>query len=457
MRLSDWSWATAPFLARPFVGSRPPEIPPVDRGQFRRYLWLLAAAVPAFVFAAWLGVWATGLAPWWWAGPFLAFGVIPVVDHIVGTDAANPSDSVLGWLENDPFYRWATYLYLPNQYLSLVFACWLWSGGGWVSMDFADKLGLMATVALIGGLAINAAHELGHTRLRYERRLSKVALAQTCYGHFYVEHNRGHHVRVATAEDPASARLGESLYAFIPRSVIGSLCSAWRLEAARLAGIGKSPWTLRNDVLNAWLLSVALFTVLPVWFGAVVLPWLAGQAVTGFCLLETVNYIEHYGLRRQKLSSGRYERVRPAHSWNSSTVMTNVLLFHLQRHSDHHVNPLRPYQALHHVDEAPQLPSGYSAMLLLALMPPLWRRVMDPRVLDFYRGDVRLAALRPKRSAVRGQRYAFRRGERVFAYRRVPSRLHRQAGRLLRGHRAVRRGPGQPLPQGLSRHIRGAR
>src|SRR6202012_4780723 len=125
------------------------------------------------------------------------------------------------------------------------------------------------------------------------------------------------------------------------------------------------------------------------------LPCRIGQAIIGFCLLETVNYIEHYGLRRQKLDSGRYERVRPAHSWNSSTMIANVLLFHLQRHSDHHANPLRKYQVLRHFDEAPQLPSGYTAMLLLALFPPLWHRVMDARVIDFYRGDIRLAALKP--------------------------------------------------------------
>lgn len=361
----------------------------------KRYLWLLGAVVPALVAASWLVVWTTGLGAFWWAGPILAFGVIPVLDHMIGPDADNPPDSALAWLENDRMYRWATYLYLPNQYLSLLFACWLWSGGGWLTMTFADKLGLMATIGLIGGLAINAAHELGHTRVQTGRRLSKVALALTCYGHFFVEHNCGHHVRVATAEDSASARLGETLYAFIPRSVFGSLRSAWSLEARRLAGIGKPRWTLSNDVLNAWLLGVALFVVLAVWFGPVVLPWLIGQAIIGFCLLESVNYLEHYGLRRQKLASGRYERVRPAHSWNSSTVVVSVLLFRLQRHSDHHVNPLRNYQALRHVDEAPQLPSGYSGMLLLAMFPPLWRRVTDPRVLDFYRGDIRLAALKP--------------------------------------------------------------
>jgi alkane 1-monooxygenase len=320
---------------------------------------------------------------------------MPILELLIGRDAENPPDSALAWLENNSFYRWATYLYLPGQYLSLIFACWLWAGGGWLTMSFVGKLGLMWTVGLISGLAINAAHELGHSRERAEKHLSKVALAQTCYGHFFVEHNRGHHVRVATAEDPASSRFRESLYAFIPRSVTGGLHSAWRLEADRLAAMRKSRWTLRNEVLNAWLMSAALFVGLACWFRPVVLPWLVGQAIIGFCLLETVNYMEHYGLRRQKLPSGRYEPVRAAHSWNSNTVITNIFLFHLQRHADHHAHPLRHYQALRDVDEAPQLPSGYATMMLFAMCPPLWRRVMDPRVLDFYHHDIGPAALQP--------------------------------------------------------------
>jgi alkane 1-monooxygenase len=394
-QLWECSWTAVPFLSRAPGTVGRPKASTASWKEPKRYLWLLPAGVPTLVYVSWLGALVTDLGVFWWAGPILAFGVIPVLDHVIRQNQVNAPESVLAWLESDPFYRWATYLYLPNQYLSLIFACWLWAGGGWITMSFADKLGLMSTVGLVGGLAINAAHELGHTREQSERRLSKIALAQTCYGHFFVEHNRGHHVRVATAEDPASARFGESVYAFLPRSVIGSLRSAWDLEATRLAGIGKCRWTIRNDLLNAWLLSVGLFTVLSVWFRPVVLPWLIGQAIIGFCLLEVVNYIEHYGLRRQKLRSGRYERVRPTHSWNSSTVIANVLLFHLQRHSDHHANPLRNYQVLRHLDEAPQLPSGYSAMLLLALFPPLWRRVMDARVVDFYRGDIRLAALKP--------------------------------------------------------------
>jgi alkane 1-monooxygenase len=362
----------------------------------KRYLWLLGAVVPALVAESWLAVYTTGWTAFWWLGPIVAFVVVPLFDHIVGTDADNPPDQALTWLEDDRFYRWITYLFIPGQYLSLAFACWLWSGGGWVTMNAFDKLGVMASVGIIGGVAISTAHELGHRRTSIERRLSKIALAQTCYGHFFVEHNRGHHARVATAEDPASSHLGESLYHFIPRSVVGGGRSAWQIEKVRLARMGKSHWSFRNDILNAWLLSAALFGGMVTWFGIVVLPWLIGQAVVGFCMLETVNYLEHYGLRRQKNPDGRYERVRASHSWNSNTVVANVILFHLQRHSDHHAHPVRRYQALRHSDEAPQLPSGYATMMVLALVPPLWHRVMDRRVLDHYGGAIGLAALQPR-------------------------------------------------------------
>ncbi len=269
-------------------------------------------------------------------GPIATFAVVPLLDFLVGVDATDPPDHVLA-PENDRFYRWVNFLYLPGQYVSLVFACWIW-GKDWVDVSLADKLGLMFTVGIIGGIAISTAHELGHRRASVERRLSKLALAQSGYGHFFVSHNRGHHVKVATPEDPASSLLGESLYAFIRRSVTGGVRSAWRLERERLARIGSSPWSPLNDVLNAWLLSLVLYAVLVASFGFVVLPWLAGQAIVGFCMLETVNYLEHYGLRRQKLPNGRYERVRAVHSWNSNTVVANVCLFQLQRHSDHHAH-----------------------------------------------------------------------------------------------------------------------
>jgi alkane 1-monooxygenase len=361
----------------------------------KRHAWLLGLVVPTLPFITWGLVEATGIGALWFFGPFLVFGIFPALDLAIGMDARNPPDDVIKWLEQDRYYRWCTYLYLPVQYAGLVLACWLFSRS---SLSAFDKVGLALTVGMVSGVAINTAHELGHKRARLERWLSRVALAQSGYGHFFIEHNRGHHVKVATPEDPASARLGESFYAFLPRTVIGSLRSAWELERTRLSRLGSGPWTPRNDILSAWAMTVVLFALFAAVFGVAVLPFLVVQAVVGFSLLEVVNYLEHYGLLRQRREDGRYERTRPEHSWNSNSAASNVLLYHLQRHSDHHANPVRRYQALRHIDEAPQLPTGYAGMITTAVIPPLWRRVMDHRVLDHYGGDASLANLHPPKS-----------------------------------------------------------
>jgi alkane 1-monooxygenase len=358
----------------------------------KRYAWLLGIVVPTLPFIVYGLVHLTGLGLFWFFGPVLIFGVFPPLDLLIGLDAENPPDSVLKWLEQDRYYRWCTYAFLPLQYAGLGFACWLWASS---DLTVADKVGLALTEAMVAGIAINTAHELGHKRDRLERWLSKVALAQSGYGHFFVEHNRGHHVRVATPEDPASARLGESFWAFLPRTVRGSLVSAWELEREWLARDGRPWWNFRNNVLNAWAMTVVLFGGLTAVFGLGVLPYLLLQMVIGFPLLEVVNYLEHYGLLRQKRDDGRYERTRPEHSWNSNNVASNVLLYHLQRHSDHHANPTRRFQALRHFDAAPQLPTGYAGMIMLALVPPLWRRVMDPRLIRHYAGDATRANIHP--------------------------------------------------------------
>jgi alkane 1-monooxygenase len=345
---------------------------------------------------------ASGVGAFWFFGPVLVFVIFPVLDLAVGNDATNPPDSVIKWLEQDRYYRWCTYAYLPIQYGGLVFACWMWAKG---KLGVVDSVGLALTMSMVSGIAINTAHELGHKRDSLERWLSKIALAQTAYGHFFIEHNRGHHVRVATPEDPASARLGETFYEFLPRTVIGSLRSAWELERVRLERMEKPRLSLRNDILNAWAMSIVLFGVLAAVFGPVVLPYLLIQAALGFSLLEVVNYLEHYGLLRQKREDGRYERTRPEHSWNSNSVASNVLLYHLQRHSDHHANPIRRYQALRHVDDAPQLPTGYAGMIVCALCPPVWRRIMDHRVLEHYRNDLTLINVNPRIRATAAERY----------------------------------------------------
>jgi alkane 1-monooxygenase len=369
------------------------ELNPAGWRDGKRYAWLLGLVVPLLPFIAWALVELSGLGAFWFFGPVLVFVIFPLLDIAIGMDAENPPDSIIKWLEQDRYYRWCTYLFIPIQYAGLVFACWLWAHG---DLSTLDKIGLAFTMAMVSGIAINTAHELGHKRASLERWLSKVALAQSGYGHFFIEHNRGHHVRVATPEDPASARLGESFWAFLPRTMWGSLTSSWHLETERLARTGSGPWTYKNDILNAWAMTLALYVVLIAVFGWVVLPYLVIQSVVGASLLEVVNYLEHYGLLRGRREDGRYELTRPEHSWNSNNVASNVLLYHLQRHSDHHANPTRRYQALRHMDDAPQLPTGYAGMIVLAVVPPVWRRVMDRRLLAHYDGDVTRANIQPR-------------------------------------------------------------
>ena len=360
----------------------------------KRYAWLLGLIVPCAPFLAWGMVELTGLSFLWYGGPLIVFVLFPILDWLIGKDPTNPPDSVLAWLEADKYYRYVVYAYIPLQYAGLVFACWQWAYGG---LSTFESFGLAVTVGTVSGIAINTAHELGHKREKAERWASKVALAQTFYGHFFIEHNRGHHVRVSTPEDPASSRFGESFYEFWPRTVWGSLTSAIGIEKKRMDRLGKSFFNIGNDLISAWLMSVVLYVVLVAVFGWVVLPYLLIQMVMGFSLLEVVNYLEHYGLLRQKKDDGRYERCLPSHSWNSNNVASNVFLYHLQRHSDHHAHPTRRYQALRHFDEAPDLPSGYATMIVVALVPPLWRRVMDHRVIDHYGGDIARVNILPRK------------------------------------------------------------
>ncbi|OBJ00093.1 alkane 1-monooxygenase [Mycobacterium alsense] len=384
----------------------------------KRHLWLMGLIAPTALFAMLPIVWAANRLGWHaaaqvplWIGPILVYVLLPLLDLRFGPDGQNPPDEVMERLENDKYYRYCTYAYIPFQYASVVLGAYLFTapnlswlgfetgpGGG---LGWAGKLGLALSVGVLGGVGINTAHEMGHKKESLERWLSKITLAQSWYGHFYIEHNRGHHVRVSTPEDPASARFGETFWEFLPRSVFGSLRSALRLEAQRLRRLGKSPWDprtyLANDVLNAWLMSVVLWGVLIAAFGPALIVFMIVQAVFGFGLLEAVNYLEHYGLLRRRNANGRYERCAPEHSWNSDHVVTNLFLYHLQRHSDHHANPTRRYQTLRSMAGSPNLPSGYASMITLTYFPPLWRRVMDRRVLAHYDGDITRVNLQPRK------------------------------------------------------------
>jgi alkane 1-monooxygenase len=376
----------------------------------KRYLWLLGLIAPTMLLVILPIVWAmnqaglrTASQVLFWIGPILLYIVLPALDLRFGPDGQNPPDEVMERLENDRYYRYCTYLYIPFQYASVILAAYLFTASdlSWLGyhgpLSWPAKIGLALSVGTLAGVGINTAHEMGHKKESLERWLSKITLAQSCYGHFYIEHNRGHHVRVATPEDPASSRFGETFWEFLPRSVFGSLRSAWRLEAQQLARLDKSPWHLSNDVLNAWLMSVVLWGVLTAVFGPALIPFVIIQAVFGFSLLESVNYLEHYGLLRQKTANGRYERCTPQHSWNSDHIVTNLFLYHLQRHSDHHANPTRRYQTLRSFADAPSLPSGYASMIALTYVPPLWRKVMDHRVLAHYGGDIACVNVHPRR------------------------------------------------------------
>ncbi|PQA46973.1 fatty acid desaturase [Amnimonas aquatica] len=360
----------------------------------KRYLWLLSPLLPLlglFILAVYQ---YTGWGIAAWGGPLLVYAIIPLLDWLIGTDQNNPPESAVAQLEDDKYYRFIVYAYIPSQFILTVWGAWLVATH---DMPAWHWIGLVLSVGAVNGIAINTGHELSHKRDAVGRWMAKLTLAPVAYGHFFTEHVRGHHKNVATPEDPASSKMGESFWAFLPRTMIGSVVSAWHIEKERLARQGKGVWTLQNDNLQAWALTVVFFGGLTAWLGWAALPWLLLQAFYGASLLEVINYIEHYGLLRQKGKDGRYVRCSPEHSWNSNQIVTNLFLYQLQRHSDHHAHPTRSFQALRHFEESPQLPSGYASMLIPAYIPPLWFRQMDPLVAAHYKGDLSLANILPSK------------------------------------------------------------
>lgn len=314
------------------------------------------------------------VSPWYFAAA--VWIGIPLFDAALPGSRRNPGPAEEARLRQSRAYDALLYLAVPIQLFTVT-----WFAATAPSLSPVDLLGgVVYTGTACGVLAINVAHELGHRARPFEQRLAKILLVTSLYSHFFVEHNRGHHARVATPDDPASARKGEGVYGFWLRSVTGSLLDAWRLEAERLARRGVGSWSLQNEVLR-WKLAEAAFVVaLGAAFGPTGALAFTGAAVVGFLLLETVNYVEHYGLARARRPDGGWERVAPAHSWTSDHPVGRAVLFDLPRHADHHAYPGRPFQVLRHMQEAPELPTGYAGMVVLALVPPLFRRVMDARL-----------------------------------------------------------------------------
>lgn len=300
------------------------------------------------------------------------FVLIPVLDASIGRMPAGRSTFDLP----GPAARWVVRAALPLQVILLAV-----TAAAIPELTFAEGALLALSVGSVtGGAGITIAHELGHRAGALDRWLSRLLLVCVGYGHFYVEHNRGHHVRVATAADPASAPRGMWVYRFVVRSVIGSLQHAWRLEVMRLERRGRGALHPANWVLAGSALSMLLLAAAGLVWGPAAVWFLIGQAAVAVALLETVNYIEHYGLRRRSLPDGRIEPVGPQHSWNADFIVSNWLLFNLQLHSDHHAHVDRPFEALRSIPEAPQLPAGYPTLVLAALFPPLWFALMDRRL-----------------------------------------------------------------------------
>jgi len=362
-----------------------PELGEVRYTDRKRYLWLLSVLFPLIPMVG------MGLALWsgkqWmlWLPLAFVYGVIPLLDYLFPKDRSNPPEQIVPQLEADGYYRILNHLTVPLHFVVLICGAWFVATQ---DLGWSGLIALSLMVGAIGGFGINTAHELGHKKNELDRLLARVVLAVPIYGHFTMEHNVGHHAEVATPEDSASARYGESIYRFALREIPGGLRRGWRLESERLQRRGYRTWSWRNEILQSYALSALLYGGLVAGFGPVVLPFLLLQAAWAWWQLTSANYIEHYGLLREKDADGRYERCQPHHSWNANHVASNLVTFHLERHSDHHAWAARHYQSLRHFDDVPQLPSGYFGMFLLSYVPPLWRRVMDPKVLALVNGDL---------------------------------------------------------------------
>jgi alkane 1-monooxygenase len=316
---------------------------------------------------------------WWSFGPVIfAFGFIPLVELFFKPSSKNIDSAEKEMRLNDKAYDLLLYYTVPVVYFTLLLYLFAITS---LSFSTTELVGLTFSLGVIlGGMGINVAHELGHRQSAHEKFMAKALLLPSAYMHFFIEHNRGHHKNVSTHEDPASARLNETLYHFWIRSVVYSFISAWDLEKKRLQRANEHMWSLKNEMIRFQLIQIVFWVLIGLVFGSVSLLLYTGAAIVGFLMLETVNYIEHYGLARNKVSESRYERVEPIHSWNSNHIVGRVMLFELSRHSDHHFNPAQKYQVLEYHDHSPQMPTGYPGMMLLSAVPPVWFCIMNKRI-----------------------------------------------------------------------------
>lgn len=312
----------------------------------------------------------------WW--PLLFFFVfLPLIDYGIGRDTVNVQPAQEREVSASPAFKWLCLAVVPVQIATLYLSMqWFME----TDLGPAGVIGWLLSQGIISGaLAINTAHEMIHKNGRLEQWSGALLLITVGYHGFKIEHLRGHHVHVSTPEDPSSAPYGMSIWTFLPQALRRNSINAWALEAEQLRKAGLPVVSPHNEMLVMTLIWLALASTAFAIAGIEGLLFFLAQGILAAATLEVINYVEHYGLERRRTDAG-YERTTHLHSWNSSYALSNAMLFNLQRHSDHHAYPKRRYGILRHFDDSPQLPAGYPTMFLLALCPPLWRRVMDPRV-----------------------------------------------------------------------------
>jgi len=341
--------------------------------QWHRWKYGIAYLVPLSALLA-----VTSAGPWAWGTVVLAFVIIPAGELVLRGHGANLEPSVEGRVSAERFFDGLLYLNLPMVWAIVLLYAWQWTNGQFTTPEW---IGMTLSAGIAAGASgINVAHELGHREDPLNQWMARLLLLPSLYQHFTIEHNYGHHKNIATPVDPATARKGEIVYLFWLRSITGSYAGAWRIERAHLQRLGKSFWSPANRMLLFTVMSLLYLGAMSWWFGPQVLPGLLAVALIAVLLLETINYIEHYGLLRKQLPTGRYEPVNITHSWNSNHELGRIFLYELTRHADHHDKANRKYPVLRHFDDSPQLPMGYPASILLALIPPLWFAVMDRRI-----------------------------------------------------------------------------
>lgn len=334
--------------------------------------YLLAYMIPAITL---LGSAMGGV--WYWLTPVVFFGVVPILDELLPVNRQNwkpaeEADVLVAW-----GYTMVLRLWLPIQLAVIGYGVAIASSGG---LSLTEATGLVLSVGITSGAGINIAHELMHRTDRRDRGIAELLMMSVSYTHFCVEHVWGHHKKVATRHDPATSRLGESVYEFLPRSIIGGFKSFLHIERQLVAKKGIKSLSLRDRRTRYLVMLMAMYTGVALMTGFMGLAFVVMQGVVAVVMLEVINYLEHYGLERHEITPERFERVEPIHSWSSPHRLTGWILVGLPRHADHHARAARPYPILRHLDEAPQLPMGYATMFLAALVPPIWRRLMNPCV-----------------------------------------------------------------------------